>query len=133
MLPVSIRDMVSGDVPLIYDSWIHSCLPSQRRDWGNNAFKLRRRIDALIRRGSEVKVAIFPEDGDVILGWACAEPPSVLHYVYVKEVYRRQGVAATLLAACGLGAASVIVCTHWTKYADLAVGHNAHFRRMDFV
>jgi GNAT superfamily N-acetyltransferase len=55
-----------------------------------------RRIDRLIFQ-SHVLVAFFPEVPDEILGWACMRD-DVLHYVYVKAVYRRRGIATGLVA-----------------------------------
>lgn len=45
---------------------------------------------------AQVHVAFFEEVPDEILGWACVEG-DVCHYVYVKSIYRKKGIARGLL------------------------------------
>jgi hypothetical protein len=59
-------------------------------------------------------VAYFPQAPDEVLGWACMEG-SVLHYCYVKAVYRRRGIASGILAGKGIK-----VYTHATDAAGKA-------------
>jgi ribosomal protein S18 acetylase RimI-like enzyme len=44
---------------------------------------------------------------DVVLGWACSEPPHTLHYVYVKRQCRHRGIGRMLVAAAGIQGRSV--------------------------
>lgn len=53
-------------------------------------------LDAILRR-SEVFVACVPNFPDEILGYAVFEGPA-LHFVYVKDAFRRHGIAQDLLA-----------------------------------
>ena len=58
-------------------------------------------------------VACDSDDSNHLLGFACGQKaPAVLHYVYVKPIYRRCGLARALVAAA-CGPAPVIACTHW--------------------
>ncbi len=54
-------------------------------------------IDQLLsRRDSIVRLAVLEDDLDVCLGWSLSENKK-LHYVYVKEDYRCQGIGASLM------------------------------------
>lgn len=65
---------------------------------------------------STTLVAVWQEDPNVIVGWACGVPQKVLHYVNVKQEWQCQGIAKMLLAKQGLdiyGKMSIIY-THKT-------------------
>lgn len=66
-------------------------------------------IDNLMQRGAAVRVAVLPDEPDVILGWAVIEGP-VVHYVYVKPPFRKHGLATALLA----DVQRPFRYTHWT-------------------
>lgn len=122
ILTCAVRDYdPATDEACVYKAWLNSYQAPAMRMWALDARsyyrRMRMRVDALLRRGADLRMAVDPDDRNVILGWGCAEPP-VLHYVYVKEAYRHQGIALTLLAALGLAQEKKIVCTHWTLYAD---------------
>lgn len=137
VLTAAVRDYDAAvDMPFVYNSWMNSY-----RDFARHAFpnepaysvyrRTRARLDALIKRGAELKIACDPDNTTIILGYACAELP-VLHYVYVKEAYRRQGIALTLLNACGLSSANIIPCSHWTSFAEqIAAKRPSLLRRVD--
>jgi GNAT superfamily N-acetyltransferase len=64
-------------------------------------FELQReRIGRILSRGSSVVVA-YPESANtpnVIAAWACHDAnPAILHYVYVRPFYRRNGLATRLI------------------------------------
>lgn len=137
ILTAAVRDFdLERDGNFIYHSWGNSYRDAALGAWGDipkaTYYKrVRARIDALIRRGAEIKLAVDPDDPNIILGWMCAEAP-VLHYVYVKEAYRGQGIAMTLLAAVGLAAQKILPCSHWTPFAEqVAAKHPALLRRVD--
>lgn len=79
-------------------------------------------VEKLLRR-ARLDVACGIEDPDVIVGWILWEPalPMRLHYIYVREPYRRLGVAQDLLANC-VGTAPVIY-THRTRLVATAIRH----------
>lgn len=67
-------------------------------------------LAAVVRRpGVRTVVAYDADDpGGLadLFGFVCAEPESVppfVYYVYVKEAYRRHGIATSLMRAVGLG------------------------------
>jgi len=63
---------------------------------------------------SDVTLACYPEDEDLILGWRCIEG-SRLHYVCVKPDYRRDGIGRCLVSDL-LGRSMTL--THWTDVCD---------------
>lgn len=136
-LTSTVRDYEKDrDEGLVYHSWSNSYREAVQHRWGDIPLysyykRMRASIDALLARGAEVKIACDPDDQNLIMGWACAEPPA-LHYVYVKEVYRRQGIGASLVRACGLSSSQVIPCSHWTAFAEEISSNKPRlFRRVD--
>lgn len=103
--PRNLRAPRPGDMPFILDSWQRSfsrspfagVVPNSK--WMETARTL---VSALLARGAKLVVACNPEDEDQILGWACAEEDDrkcVVHYVYVKDPYRKDGLSTELLGA----------------------------------
>ena len=122
---IVIRAMEDGDLPLVYDSWLKSLRHDQKHRKGDAALVrdadyYRWQRDAIddIMVQSPVWVACDPEDEGNVMGWACGMEP-VLHYVYVKELFRGHGVARALIAKVrelGSGDEPLIV-THLTAPA----------------
>lgn len=46
---------------------------------------------------TEARVACLPDDEDVILGYALFGIPEVLHWIFVKQAWRRFGIAVSLV------------------------------------
>ena len=135
ILTATVREMIEGDKNFVYHSWIGSYRENAPVPGtvprATVCKRIRERIDTLLKRGAELKIACDPDDTNIILGWICAEPPA-LHYIYVKEAYRQQGIALTLLNSVGLASARVIPCTHWTPFAEqVAAKRPALLRRVD--
>lgn len=98
---LTIRPAIDSDVALIHSSWLRSY-------WNASASASGVRFDLyqagqrarIARLLSFVEIACSPEAPDTIMGWRCADytgDRSALHYVYVRQIYRRQGVAKYLL------------------------------------
>lgn len=105
MIPVSLRPATAGDLGLVYSSWMRSYWDAKPAslagvprelyfsDAGHHGV-----IDRLLRRPDAIlSVACDTKDHDEIYGWACWSARA-LHYVYVKELWRRKGVASALVA-----------------------------------
>jgi hypothetical protein len=133
-LEVAFRHMGPGDEALVRDSWVRTFrygplrqgVPEQRYFTDQ-----RNRISRLLERGAQVLLAINPEDASQVLGWACFEKregADVLHYLYVKSIFRRDfGIARRLLAEAGLGEG--LVYTHHTHdWLPLAMRLRATYR-----
>lgn len=105
MIPIQIIQGAEDHRGHIIGSWLHSYLESSRLcariRRGTYFAEQEPRIHRLIDR-SIVLVASNPADPWHAYGFVVAEPPGLLHYVYVKPMYRRQKVASRLLKAVGL-------------------------------
>ena len=53
--------------------------------------------ELLDRPASVTTVAVSADDHEQILGYVCHEPNKVVHYIFVKETFRRLGVGRVLL------------------------------------
>lgn len=100
---VSFRAVEPGDISFILDSWIKSYRTSP---WAgvvpNHKFfdVTHEVIEELLTRGAVLSVACATHDPTRILGWACTEHVTggvACHYVYVKDPFRRMGLATELL------------------------------------
>lgn len=109
IVPGVEREGNTGDLNLVYDSWLRSYRKSQpeMRDTDYYAFQ-RRRIDRILRGSGFLRIIHPTGAPSVIAAWACLDvAPSVAHYVYVQQEYRRRGFARELLIGRG-------VATHLT-------------------
>lgn len=116
--------MVPDDRPFVASSWrvsyresVHN--PGLARWLRKSAYG--RAHDALIEATldhGQVAICHDPEDATHILGWICFDPPS-WHYVYVKEAFRRRGIASVLLTiAQDYGLPQACEITHRTAVGD---------------
>jgi GNAT superfamily N-acetyltransferase len=97
----TIRPAVGNDLAFIYSCWLNSyrsdshigstCRKSVYYDSYNQV------IDRILDEAyTLVRVAVDPNDENVIYGYAVYDP-STIHYVFVKEAFRELGIAASLL------------------------------------
>ncbi len=102
---IHLRDATEQDLPFLIDSWVRSCKTGSKHS--------KRQVvrEQLYDLGASV--ACWTEDPELIIGWRCSAD-RILHYVYVKRDYRREGVARLLLG--GLLDTAVIY-THPTTRA----------------
>jgi len=115
-LPIVIRPMQPGDVPLVLNSWLKSyrdCPAS----WGtsNDAyFRTQKAVISKLMTRCNVAIASDPQDDDQIFGWLAWEDSKddiVVHYIYVKSLFQRMGVARRLWEHAEPGERDV-VATH---------------------
>lgn len=118
-----LRDSHEGDARLVANSWVisyyqnnvylHSLKPWQV--YFNNQHA---HISKLLAGGARVKCAVNPDDPNRIYGWMCyqfIDDQPFVHYLYVKELYRKVGVAAGLLRSIGVGPEDTVMATAATK------------------
>jgi GNAT superfamily N-acetyltransferase len=100
-LPHNIRIGQANDLNLIYKNWLRSyhdlsdvarLIPKRVYYPGQSAL-----IKKLLQR-CDVLVACMVDDPDQVYGWICFEP-NVMHYVFVKSLYRKCGVGSALIEA----------------------------------
>jgi GNAT superfamily N-acetyltransferase len=138
LISFALRMAEPTDVNFVYDSWLRSyeyqtgdeaadarvCRScgrmGRRRDVSGGEANAeihpsdywpgqRQRIDRLLATTAAVIVAHPAETPSVIAGWACVDNhPDVVHYVYVREFYRKRGIAKRLIEGRK-------VCTHLTE------------------
>lgn len=101
MLNISIREWDKlGDSDLIYSTWIKSHKGS---GWGRSIpsplyeIGQRGRIDRILEDPETiVLIACDTDTPELIYGWVVGSP-DVLHYLYVKGNYRRNGIGSGLI------------------------------------
>lgn len=96
-LPIAIRRARAYDVPFIFSSWLRSYKACRDRHVAQAVYfkEHHKLIDALLRDAT-VLVATPQDDPDTILGWS-VKSGDTLHYVYVKEAFRRLGIGKALV------------------------------------
>ena len=90
----------TSEVGFVYKSW----LGSYKNHAADIPYSIYRKVyqellDRIMKRdGCSVILAVHPEHEDQIFGFAVIERSTpALHYIYVKEDYRRKGVGTDLL------------------------------------
>lgn len=98
-LPVTFRDAKPDDLAFILSSWLKSHRQVGDNAWmANDVYYAIHRARFTTALHQRVVVACDPEHEDQILGWACAGLDGhTVHYVYVKQVFRRFGLARRLV------------------------------------
>lgn len=129
-----IRDARPDDVNFIYATWLNS----YRSDsWiGASCFKevffrnYSRVIDRILAHPEcSVRVAARKDDESVIFGY-CVYEPEALHYVFVKECFRKWGVAKSLVEPIQK---SLKYFTHRTHTATPIIGRCLGFQYNPFL
>lgn len=125
---VHIRPATEGDLPFIVDSWMRSYSKSvtvARPIYD----RFQRELIERLLKASTVLVACNSESPSQLFGYVVAQRRGavvVLHYVYVKQIFRHFGIAAALLSH--VGAQGRCQYTHRTKKGEsLARKLGAHF------
>lgn len=98
--PFVLRGGRTTDAPLIFSSWLKSywhATKGDQRVQGPLFFAEHHKLIERLIEKSVVVCACNPEDSDQVFGWAMGTPGEVLHYVYLREPYRRFGLAGRML------------------------------------
>lgn len=141
------RSAEPADVRFVFSSWLNSYYPSRKRpsleatlerialgvsnpaELARAALTGHRRaqllaqhhdlVAAILQRG-KCLVACDPSAPDEVWGWCCYEPAGqLIHYVYVKQLFRHFHLASELVARCFFAAQALGVLslkhTHETE------------------
>jgi hypothetical protein len=125
--------MQAADYSFVIGSWLSSYRESDfARPIRSSIYfdSLARLIKGIIPRCFGV-VAVAPSDESNILGWSAWTGP-LLHYLYVKEVYRRNGLGMILLG----NAPDKLFCTHITHAGRCLVektGRKVYYNPYQFM
>lgn len=95
-LPVLLREVRKEDGTFIHNSWLESSWYRNKRV--PNAKRLMSNRIVKVMEHSKILVACDPEDDEIIYGYVLYEDDAV-HWVYVKYLFRKQGLATLLLSA----------------------------------
>lgn len=129
-----LRPLQSEDIPFVMSTWLKSLWDSRgpatscmiagknARFISNTAFfREHHRVATDLVKKCGVVIAEVEGTEDEIAGYACAERRDtvqgeqfVVHYTYVKHLYRKLGIAKWLLEASGWKQGEDIVATHVT-------------------
>lgn len=96
----ALRAGVATDHGKVFESWLHS---TEKTAWahalrGSSPDARRALVAALLARPTaQLVVACAPADPNTILGWAVVEPPTVVHFVWVRSYLREKGIARALV------------------------------------
>lgn len=112
---IAIRPARPEDIPFIYSSWLKSY--KHGSNFGKSTrstifFENYREIIDEILISANIVVACLPEDANVILGYLVHDG-SVFHYCFIKQTFRRMGLASMLKSA--VCATDPVVYTHETN------------------
>lgn len=117
-----LRQAEADDVPFICNSWVRSYYNDfawlHRDQVEQDAyFDGQRALVGHILERCGALIACNPEKPTQIFGYLVAEKPdaqqvAIVHWLYVKQHFRRMGIAKQLLQT--LGAPKAIYCSHWT-------------------
>jgi hypothetical protein len=97
----AVRDAKELDFPFIYSTWLKGLR------FGNDVYGLieqnsyftnfHKVIEAILARPDTfIMVACLKDDPDTILGYSVRGADDTLHYVHVKQAFRRFGIAREL-------------------------------------
>lgn len=122
-LPITIRPALESDVAFIFRSWLKSYKNSWFAKNIENTIYYSEHHKVLERLMSEktVLIACNSDDTDQIYGFMCCEKTegiNVIHFIYVKHVFRNMGIAKRLLEVQGHDPKTAGVYTHHTRIAE---------------
>ena len=106
MSEVKLRAAQEDDGPYILDTWVSHQRNAHKKLYVQDSVYKREMtaaVKSLIRKVTPT-VAYFEEEPDYILGYICAENLAdelVIHFTYVRKLYRGNGIAKKLLESVG--------------------------------
>lgn len=120
MTEVKIRPAKGSDIAFIYSTWLNSY-----RNDSSIGLSVRKSVffdnyqlilDQLMD-SSETIIACQPDEENVVYGFMTFDPKTI-HYAFVKEAFRRLGIAKSLFQYAFTENLDRISITHKTKYAQ---------------
>lgn len=126
---MTFRPLDPDELPFVLDSWSLSWRTSEWSGTTPNHLQpmvTRELVGGLIARGAHIEVAAI---GERIAGYVCYEhkgSDSVVHWVYVKDPYRRAGLGKALVQFATREATGVFY-THRTRYSKYIMPAVARF------
>jgi hypothetical protein len=120
--PLQFRLVLADDLGFVLNSWLKSFRMSSWPSVASDAvyFPNQQRLigEIAARENARLVVACNPDNPGQIYGWACGEratdtSPLIMHYVYVKETFRKMSIGTQLLGQFGWeNDNQVVLATH---------------------
>ena len=97
-----LRAYRAEDFDLVMGTWLWTYRKHAPRCRDETYFKGQRRLIIRLIEECDVAVMASSESEETVLGWAVGESGKLLHYLHVKDPFRRLGIARQLLSALSL-------------------------------
>jgi hypothetical protein len=118
-LPIVLRPATEQDLGFVYKSWLESYRnsPFGKNMTSPHYYKIQFSIVAELLSTCGVTMACLQDEPDTICGFIChsLSPAdiSIVHYLYVKLLFRKDGVAKKLFQS--INPTTPTVCSHTNK------------------
>lgn len=104
---IALREYEPGDRPYVLATWARSSSSGTRKNmqaWMARYADYMRTLESAghVRVLVAVDESAHRQGAAVIVGWLAYSGANFVHYVYVREAYRQQGIATQLARAAGL-------------------------------
>lgn len=115
-IPFILRETTSNDTNFIFNSFLRSFHAAYPNKYVPDAlfYKPQSRIITYLLDTADCLIACYPEAPEQIIGWILSQPRSeatVIHYLYIKNQYRKQGIAKDILSQV-LNGNSLVIASH---------------------
>lgn len=122
-LNILIRPATADDANFILNSWLRSARHSQSLSQIPKEvyFSQHHKVVERLLKSAKTLVACNPQDPTQIYGFACGEMREsvfVLHYCYIKQIFRKLGAATQLLQELGHSKELAGCTTHYPRNAS---------------
>lgn len=120
---VRLRPATDEDVPFLFNSWLRCYRHSaQTRGIENPVYFAQHHLllEGLCKRAT-ITIACNPSDIAQIYGYIAYEEIEgllVIHFIYMKELYRKLGIGSILAESAGFKKEAPVLFTHRTYSAD---------------
>jgi len=121
IIEVVMRATIEADAPFIASSyrmsWWKGSTHTYYQPYGVNEKRCMDALDRLLARGATITIAANSEDLGQIFGWICTETiqsNKIVHYIFVKEAFRRFKIAKQLLSDAGIDLQKPVLISHAT-------------------
>lgn len=121
---IRIRGGWPEDVEYVIKSWLRDYKRTLPRNTpGRTYYPAQQQVIGVLASTSTIKVACDANDMNMIYGFAVGQAHPelktlVVHYVYIRDTWRRLGIAKALIKELGYQDGWEIVATHWTNYLE---------------
>lgn len=113
-----IRQAEVDDIPFIKNSWLKSYRDTMKHMDQSLYKKNQDRLMCQILASSQCLVACSPDEHKQIYGWIIFETINniaILHYVYVKMIYRKYKIASELFRMIERDKSIPVIASHFTR------------------